>query len=69
MIRDLESKFKDLQKELSKGSYATCTVQYDWLPLPNNLSPINEVHKTNAGILEFRELRNQNLPAELVRIT
>ena len=43
-------------------------MQYDWLPLPNNLSPINEENKINAGILEFRELQNKNLPIELVKI-
>ena len=44
-------------------------MQYDWLPLPNNLSSIDEENTINAGILEFRELRNENLPDELVKIT
>ena len=68
-IKELESKFVDLQQELSKGSYATCTIQYDWLPLPDNLSRLDEEDEIKIDELELKEVRNLNLPSELVRIT
>ena len=68
-IKELESKFVDLQQELSKGSYATCAIQYDWLPLPDNLSRLDEEDEIKIEELELKEVRNLNLPSELVRIT
>ena len=69
-IRELETKFLDLQQELSKGSYATSAIQYDWLPLPENLSRLDEeAEYIKPGQLDIEELSSESLPSELIEVT